>query len=64
MFTGYFLRLCNLPERIIAGLGALIFLIHIIRFNYMVFMIGIVIIGFLTLKQIIANKSITLTQSQ
>ena len=62
MFTGYFLKETNFSERILAGAGAVAFIVHIISFNYTAFMLGIVCLGFLAIRQIIENKAMVVTK--
>lgn len=62
MFIGYFLKVSSISERILAGTGALLFILHIIKFNYIIFVLGIVCIVFLAIKQTIENKARAVTK--
>ena len=62
MFIGYFLKVSSVSERILAGVGALLFIIHIIKFNYIIFILGIACISFLAIRQTMANKAMAVNK--
>lgn len=62
MFAGYFLKEAGFLERILAGIGASSFIIHIIIFNYALFILGIACLSFLAIRQTIENKARAVTK--
>lgn len=62
MFAGYFLKEASFLERILAGIGASSFIIHIIIFNYALFILGIACLSFLAIRQTIENKARAVTK--